>query len=190
MSVILSEMMQDEWLEADGLGGFASGTVSGIRTRRYHALLLTATKPPAGRIVLVNGFDAWVETANGSYALSSQLYPPAVQHPDGAKRIVDFQREPRPKWTFLLDDGTRIEQKIFVVHGAPIVVLSWRAVNATGKASLNVRPFLSGRDYHSMHHENAAFQFQPEMRGGEIAWHPYPGLPGIIARHNGSYQHQ
>lgn len=43
-----------EWLEADGLGGFASGTVSGIRTRRYHALLLTATTPPTGRYVLVN----------------------------------------------------------------------------------------------------------------------------------------
>ena len=51
-----------EWIEADGLGGFASGTVSGIRSRRYHALLLTATTPPAGRVVLVNGFDAWVET--------------------------------------------------------------------------------------------------------------------------------
>ena len=60
----LAKMKQDEWLEADGLGGFASGTVSGIRTRRYHALLLTATKPPAGRLVLVNGFDASVETAN------------------------------------------------------------------------------------------------------------------------------
>ena len=52
-----------EWLEADGLGGFASGTSTGIRTRRYHALLLTAMTPPTGRIVLVNGFDAWVETA-------------------------------------------------------------------------------------------------------------------------------
>ena len=51
-----------EWLEADGLGGFASGTVSGIRTRRYHALLLTALTPPTGRLVLVNGFDAWVDT--------------------------------------------------------------------------------------------------------------------------------
>src|SRR3954466_3804893 len=50
-----------EWLEADGLGGFASGTTSGIRTRRYHALLLTAETPPTGRVVLVNGLDAWVE---------------------------------------------------------------------------------------------------------------------------------
>jgi Glycogen debranching enzyme N terminal len=54
-----------EWLEADGLGGFASGTVSGIRTRRYHALRLTATTPPVGRMVLANGLDAWVETARG-----------------------------------------------------------------------------------------------------------------------------
>lgn len=49
-------------LEADGLGGFASGTVSGIRTRRYHALLLAATTPPTGRMVLVNGIEAWLET--------------------------------------------------------------------------------------------------------------------------------
>lgn len=41
--------LSQAWLEADGLGGFASGTVSGIRTRRYHALLLTATTPPTGR---------------------------------------------------------------------------------------------------------------------------------------------
>ena len=67
-----------EWLEADGLGGFASGTVSGVRTRRYHALLLTATTPPTGRVVLVNGFDAWLETPGGRVALSSQRYAPDV----------------------------------------------------------------------------------------------------------------
>jgi len=89
MSLDLSKMKLDEWLEADGLGGFASGTVSGIRTRRYHALLLAATRPPAGRLVLVNGFDASVETANGTFALSSQLYPPDLMHPDGASRIAE-----------------------------------------------------------------------------------------------------
>ena len=68
-----------EWLEADGLGGFASGTVSGIRTRRYHALLLTATTPPTGRVVLVNGIEAWVETKAGRFALSSHRYAPDVE---------------------------------------------------------------------------------------------------------------
>jgi glycogen debranching enzyme len=54
-SVSRDDWLASEWLEADGLGGFASGTVSGIRTRRYHALLLAATTPPTGRMVLVNG---------------------------------------------------------------------------------------------------------------------------------------
>ena len=52
-----SQFVQDdrEWLEPDGLGGFASGTVCGARPSRYHALLLVATTPPTGRVVLVNG---------------------------------------------------------------------------------------------------------------------------------------
>src|SRR5881628_1798159 len=89
-----------EWLEADGLGGFASGTVNGIRTRRYHALLLAATEPPTGRVVLVNGLEAWLETAAGPFALSSQHYLPDVVHPDGAQRIVSFAADPWPAWTF------------------------------------------------------------------------------------------
>jgi len=91
-----------EWIEADGLGGFASGTVSGIRTRRYHALLLTATTPPAGRMVLVNGFDAWVETPEGSFAISSQRYAPDVIHPNGAAIIESFDHEPWPRWCYRL----------------------------------------------------------------------------------------
>ncbi|MBM2803962.1 MAG: Amylo-alpha-16-glucosidase [Deltaproteobacteria bacterium] len=186
----LARLKQDEWLETDGLGGFASGTVSGIRTRRYHALLLTATKPPAGRLVLVNGFDAAVETANRSSALSSQHYPPDIIHPDGACRIAEFTSEPWPRWIFALVDGTKIEQELFVVNGASIVAISWRLLDASAKATLTVRPFLSGRDYHSMHHENPAFQFHPEINDKQLIWRPYPGIPGIVALHNGAYQHQ
>ncbi|MGH7854397.1 MAG: amylo-alpha-1,6-glucosidase [Candidatus Binatia bacterium] len=183
-------MNHKEWLEADGLGGFASGTVAGIRTRRYHALLLAATKPPAGRIVLVNGFDASVATASGNYALSSQLYPPDVMHPDGARRIIGFTNEPWPKWIFALEDGARIQQELFAVHGAPIVVLTWRMINPAGQATLTVRPFLSGRDYHSLHHENPVFQFQAETGDQRVAWRPYQDIPAIHAAHNGDYRHQ
>src|SRR5512139_4134437 len=98
----MSDALTREWLEADGLGGFASGTVAGIRTRRYHALLLHAANPPGGRMVLVNGFDAWAETAGGSYALTSQAYAPDVVHPDGATRIEHFEHEPWPRWIFRL----------------------------------------------------------------------------------------
>ena len=186
----LAKMTQDEWLEADGLGGFASGTVSGIRTRRYHALLLTATNPPAGRFVFVNGFDASVETADRTYALSSQLYTPDIMHPDGARRIAEFKPELWPRWVYGLEDGTKIQQEIFVVHGASVVCLSWRLLTPDRNAVLSLRLFFSGRDYHSMHHENSMFQFEPRHDGNRLVWHPYPGIPGIIALHNGEYLHQ
>jgi len=179
-----------EWLEVDGLGGFASGTVSGIRTRRYHALLLSAVTPPTGRFLLVNGFDAWVETPEGTFALSSQRYRPDVVHPNGAQRITSFTTEPWPRWSFLLEDGTRIEHEIFVRHDAPIAVLSWRLTEPRTGVSLTLRPFLSGREYHALHYENPAFRFDAEVQEGKVIWHPYPNVPKIVAVSNGSYTHQ
>src|SRR5688572_27727834 len=114
-----------EWLEADGLGGFASGTSAGIRTRRYHALLLSATTPPTGRVVLVNGFDAWVDTAEGSFALSTQRYAPDVLYPDGAAHIEQFTIDPWPTWEYHLADGTRVIQELFVQHDTGAAVVCW-----------------------------------------------------------------
>ena len=182
---------RDEWLEPDGLGGFASGTAAGIRTRRYHALLLAATTPPTGRVVLVNGFDAWLETANGTFALTSQRYEPGIIHPDGAGRISAFTTDPWPRWTFTLDDGTSIEQAIVVQHGAPLVAISWhRTARERTRGRLFVRPFFSGRDYHSMHRENGAFGFEPERRPDRLVWHAYHGIPAIHVVSNGEYRHQ
>ena len=87
-----------EWLEADGLGGFASGTVSGVRNRRYHGLLVPATTPPAGRTVLVNGFEAWIEVSGETIAISSQRYAPDVLYPYGASRLTSFLLDPWPVW--------------------------------------------------------------------------------------------
>ena len=161
-----------EWLEADGLGGFASGTVSGIRTRRYHALLLAATTPPSGRMVLVNGFDAEVETASGTFAISTQRYVSGTEQPDGVSRLVDFSLEPWPCWTYALPDG-EITQELFVPRGSAAAALRWTWRGA-GAACLRVTPFFSGRDFHAMHHQNPAFQFEPETTGDVQRWTVYP----------------
>jgi predicted glycogen debranching enzyme len=208
-----------EWLEADGLGGFASGTVSGIRTRRYHALLLTATTPPAGRMVLANGFDAWVETPGGTFAIASQRYNPDIIHPDGASRIESFEHEPWPRWRYKIADDLIIEQELFVPKGESAVFVSWRVLprhperseaeskdpvaeskgNFTGSLdfardddviTLRVRPFLSGRDFHSTHHENGSFRFDAEQNGERVKFQSYDGVPAVFAYSNGHYAHE
>ena len=178
-----------EWLESDGLGGFASGTSSGVRTRRYHALLLTAMTPPTGRVVLVNGFDAWADTPNGSFALSTQRYAPDVLHPNGIDHLTDFSTDPWPTWQYALGDGTRIMQETFVQHGTGTVVVMWTLVQADGPVVLRARPFLSGRDYHSMHHQNGAFRFEAERRDASVTFRQYDGVPATVVESNGDYRH-
>ena len=176
-----------EWLEADGLGGFASGTVAGLRTRRYHALLLTAA-PSAERMVLVNGFDAWVETDGARHELSSQWYAPGVLGGNGAENIESFESSPWPRWIYRFSDGTRIQQEIFVLQGAPVTCVAWKRLSCT-HATLTVRPFLSGRDYHALHHRNPSFRFDARTGSGRVAWQPYQDVPGVTAIHNGTYAH-
>lgn len=139
-----------EWLETDGLGGFAFGRADGVRTRRYHSLLTLATTPPTGRFVLVNGVDAWVETGEGQFAISSQRYAPDVTHPDGADRLVDFSHEPWPTWTYRLPSGEEVIQELVMLRGASLVAMSWRLAKP-GNARLRVRPLLCGRDIHKTH---------------------------------------
>jgi predicted glycogen debranching enzyme len=176
-----------EWLEADGLGGFSSGTVGGPRTRRYHALLLAAATPPTGRHVLVSGLDAFVDTEQGRYALSAQRYAPDAVSPDGDRRVTAFAPDPWPRFTFELEDGTRLEHELFVPKGLPIVALSWRLVGERKPATLSLRPFLSGRDYHALHHENGEFSFDAEMHGDTVTWKMYQSVPGVTSLANGGY---
>ncbi|MET0551887.1 MAG: amylo-alpha-1,6-glucosidase [Vicinamibacteria bacterium] len=174
-----------EFLEADGLGGFASGTVAGERTRRYHALLLAATTPPTGRYVLVNGLDAWLTTASGRHALTRQRYV----SDDGVATGAAFTAEPWPTWTFALPDGTEVRHELLVAPGAPRVLLRW-SVSGAGPAALEVRPFLSGRDYHALHHENDAFRFDADVDGDRVRFQPYAEVPATVARSNGAYVHE
>ena len=195
-----------EWLETDGLGGFASGTVVGPRTRRYHALLLVATRPPGGRMALVNGLDASVATtpdrgdgvgadARGSAGagvdapvyLSQQHYAPGVIAPAAGAELEAFSRDPWPTWTWRVAPGVRVSQELFVPDGIPAVVLRWRLLDRAPHARLTVRPFLSGRDFHALHHENPAFDFSGVVDGERVRWAPYAGVPAVTALSNGAY---
>ena len=166
-----------EWLEADGAGGFASGTAGLVRTRRYHALLLAQT--PAGRFVLVNGIEAWVETASTRFPISAQAYLPDVIFPPGRDHLAGFDAAPWPRWRFVGPDGTTVTQELLVSRDKGETLLRW---TADRPAWLTVRPLLSGRDYHALHHANSGFDMTTWREGEAVVWRPYPGLPAITAR--------
>jgi predicted glycogen debranching enzyme len=179
--------LESEWLETDGLGGYASGTVGLVRTRRYHALLVSAATPPTGRFVLVNAVEAWVTTPAGVFPLSAEAFAPGVVHPDGRLHLKRFDAEPWPRWRFVLPDGTAIDHAVVAAHDRPVVSVTWRLGAARAGVTLTVRPFLSGRDHHALHRENAAFRFEEESHDGRLVWRPYPGVPAIAAAANGRF---
>ena len=135
----------------------------------------------------MNGIEAWVETAAERFAISSQRYAPDVVFPDGAGGSPGFARSPGRPGRFALPDGTAVEQEILVARDACETVLRWHRTAGAGACRLIVRPLLSGRDYHALHRENASFRFAAIVRGGNVAWRPYAGLPAITALTNGAY---
>ncbi len=166
-----------EWLEADGAGGLASGTARLVRTRRCHALLLAQT--PAGRFVLVNGIEAWVVTASARFPLGAQAYLPDVIFPPGRDHLAGFDAAPRPRWRFVGPDGTEVAQELLVSRDTGETLLRW---TADRPARLAVRPLLSGRDYHALHHANPVCDMTTRREGEAVVWRPYPGIPAINAR--------
>jgi predicted glycogen debranching enzyme len=188
---------EDEWLEADGFGGFASGTVGTLRTRRYHALLLGATRAPGGRVVFVNGVEAWAEVGGQRYPLSMQRYVPNVIYPDLSASLIGFDTTPWPTWRIQLDTLGLLTAEVIVSKATRETVLRWRFESANvapremSAPVLKIRPLLSGRDYHALHHENAAFNFAAQSSDDQacVSWRPYGDLPAIHAATNGIYTH-
>jgi predicted glycogen debranching enzyme len=130
-------------------------------------------------------------------ALSSHRYAPNVVHPDGASRLAGFATEPWPTWRFDLGDGITVVQQLFTPRTTrrAAMILQWRVIGPAGAATaglrLRVRPLMSGRDFHFLHHENPEFAFAPAQLGKESwLWQPYVGVPPILVHANGDYRHQ
>ncbi|MBH0178286.1 MAG: glycogen debranching protein [Nitrospira sp.] len=185
----LNRALSLEWLETNGRGGFASGTVAGANTRRYHALLLVARKPPADRLVLVNHLDEWIDCDGRSIPLSTNLYPGTV-HPSGYVACTEFSSTPWPRWSFDCGEAV-IQREIFCVLGRELVIVRWKLVGAKDcSVLLRVRPMLSGRDYHMTHHENGSLSTNASIGPARVVWQPYSDVPAVQAVHSGTYRHE
>ncbi len=184
----LDRALSLEWLETNGRGGFSSGTISGANTRRYHALLLTSPDSESTRYALVNQIEEWLQIDGERHSLSTNLYPEAV-HPLGYRHCISFTSTPWPTWEFMYN-GTACRRELMCVQGYDLVVVRWTVVESTSQMlTLLVRPMLTGRDYHALHHENRQLSSASTVRPEWVSWQPYHSLPPVHSFHTGLYHH-
>ncbi|HEX6881673.1 MAG TPA: amylo-alpha-1,6-glucosidase [Terriglobales bacterium] len=180
----LDEATSREWLETNGIGGFASATVSGIHTRRYHGLLVAATKPPVGRMLMVSKFEETLVVGEERFELSANEYSGAI-HPRGFEYLAAFRLDPWPVYVYEAA-GVKVEKSIFMAHDRNTTVVSYNVVNAPKNVEvrLELRPLIAGRDYHSTTHENGSISRCYELFPNLVSMVPYDGLPRLYFAHN------
>jgi predicted glycogen debranching enzyme len=175
-----------EWLETNGIGGFASGTINGSNTRRYHGLLIAATKPPVGRVVLLSKLEETLICDGRTFELGTNRYP-GVIHPQGFRYLKQFRLDPFPVFTFQVE-GVEIEKRVFMVQGENTTVAEYSIVEIrdASDVQLELRPLIAFRDYHSLTHENTSINQEVKERPGLVSVSPYIGLPELYLANNAS----
>jgi len=173
-----------EWIETNGIGGYASASVSGANTRRYHGLLIAATEPPLGRLVLLSKFEETLIVGDQRYELSTNQYPGNI-HPEGYKYLTEFRLDPFPVWTFTVA-GVVIERSLFMVYGDNTTVCRWKVTKSPkGKqVALEIKPLLAFRDHHHLRREDGGFLCDSEVGDGLVLLRPYESMPTLYLAHN------
>lgn len=150
-----------EWLITNGIGGYASSTICGTNTRRYHGLLVAATNPPTGRQVLLSKVMESIQLErNTQLSLSTDQYP-GVVHPNGYRYLTSFERDPLPTSTFEVD-GNLLSKTVFMRYGSNTSVIAYEN-HGDKSINLQLTPLFVSRDYHGLFHENPHFDYYHEQ---------------------------
>ena len=167
-----------EWIETNGLGGYASGTVSGAHSRRYHGLLVAATQPPVGRMNVLSKLDEAIIVDETRYELGTNQYPGLI-HPQGYKFLKTFQRDLFPEFYFEVN-GIEIKKTIASIHGETITVVLYEVVEAPVSFEFELLPLYASRDFHHLSHSNGFISQQYVFEDGLFRTLNYQGCPELF----------
>ncbi|MGD8292332.1 MAG: glycogen debranching enzyme N-terminal domain-containing protein, partial [Desulfobacterales bacterium] len=139
-----NEAIRREWLETNGLGGWASSTISGAHTRRYHGLLVAAIRPPVERMVMLSKLDETITADGQRLEMSTNVYSGAV-HPQGYRYLQHFSKNFFPVFTYEAA-GVRLQKTIAAVNGENTTLILYEVSEASRAFTLELQPFMAGRD--------------------------------------------
>jgi len=141
-----------EWLVTNGIGGYASGTIAGGITRRYHGLLVAALQPPVGRVHLVAALDEIVRYGSAEFALATHRWVGDAVEPKGFQYIEGFRLDgATPVWTYALGDA-RLEKRAWMQQGTNTTYVQYRFVQGSAPIEMELKALVNYRDFHASTH--------------------------------------
>lgn len=141
-----------EWIETNGLGGYASSTVSGAHSRKYHGLLVASMKPPVERLVVLSKLDETIVLGDQRFELSANQYPGAI-HPRGFEYLQSFERDLFPVF-YYKTESILLKKTIVAVNGENTTLILYEVINASKKFSMELLPLYASKDFHSVSKAN------------------------------------
>lgn len=144
----LEQQIQHEWLVSNGLGGYASSTVAGLNTRKYHGLLVASLAPPVRRMVLLSRVEETLFVGGQMQVLSTAEYPGTV-NPSGYRLLRKFATDPYPRWAWQ-GEGWTLGRWLRLLPGRNAVCLTYFLLGCDQHAELAVRPMLALRGIHEL----------------------------------------
>jgi len=182
------EAIQKEWLVTNGLGGYASSTVLGINTRKYHGLLVAALHPPGDRTLCLAKLDEEVQVGNSVYSLGANVFRDTI-FPQGYRFLNELVIAPFPSYTYSMPDIT-VEKTAFMCKGKNAVAVTYKVLNQGNiEAKIRVYPVLTCRHFHSIvdRRKNSLDFNQQQTRGKVEITFDSPKVTVIVSSTAGSF---
>lgn len=191
----LNDARHREWLETNGIGGFAMSTIVGLNTRRYHGLLIAAKNPSDERFALLSRLEEAL-VLRGPAGAERRLELSVHEFRDAQPAILrglqtGFRLDPFPVFSYEVE-GWRIEKEIWLVHGHNTVCVRYTVIRPEGgsaeqKAELRIRPLIAARDFHTLKRENPDLNGSAEISAQQVILRPYPDAPAIRIAHDADF---
>ena len=164
VNISLDEGLKKEWIITNGIGGYASSTMSSANTRRYHGLLVAPLTPPAIRHLVLSKVDESIEVGNKKYNLYTNVGKDYISR--GYEYLISFEKEYIPIYTYQVEDII-IKKYICMEYGKNTVVILYQIYNQNKEAKLTIAPLLNFRDFHSNSYEHT-FQMKQEEKNKKL----------------------
>lgn len=162
--ISLEDGLSKEWIISNGIGGFASSTILGANTRKYHGLLIAPLTPPARRFLMLAKVDESIEINGKEEILYTNVCERFIS--DGYKNLVKFEKEYLPKFTYKVSDIV-IEKTITMEYGKNTLGILYKVKNGSNKTKLKLTPIVNFRDFHTMS-TNHTFDIKQVVKNNKV----------------------